>query len=41
MQNKARMDKLEEDWNGLQLCILKNLLAEQFSKFIFAVYNVW
>jgi len=29
------MDKLEEDWNGLKLCVFENLLAWQFFKVYF------
>ena len=39
---EARMDKLEEDKNGLKIVIiLKTCQPNRFWKFIFAVYNVW
>ncbi len=34
MQNKVRMAKNVEGWNGLQYGFLKHGLAEQFSKII-------
>ena len=41
IQKEARMDKLEEDWNGLQLWFLKTCSPNSFSKFIFVVCNDW
>lgn len=37
----ARMDKLEEDWNVLQLTFLKTCWPNSFLKCIFVVCNVW
>ena len=41
IQTKARMDELEEDLNGLQLCFFKTCLANSFSKFIYVVCDDW
>ena len=40
IQKEARMDRLKEDWNGLQLWFLKTCKPNRFSKFI-VVWYVW
>ena len=40
-KRRLRMDKLDEDWNGLQLWFLKTCKPNSFSKFIFVVCIDW
>ena len=40
IHKEARMDKLKEDWNRLQLRFLKTCRPNRFSKFI-VIWNVW
>ena len=45
IQDERRMDKLEENWRGLQLWFLKTFAPNSFSKFIVVVcidwYDAW